>query len=88
AQAIVGALGKGSIQIDSNAADLHEAKLLRLDVTKARTQLGWRPVWDFDKTIAQTADWYGAWANGADVADLCKTQIAEFEADLATKAEW
>ncbi len=37
---------------------LHEAALLHLDCTKARAQLGWRPVWDAPTALARTARWY------------------------------
>jgi CDP-glucose 4,6-dehydratase len=39
----------------------HEATLLYLDNSKARTLLGWEPVWDFDETVRRTAEWYRAW---------------------------
>jgi CDP-glucose 4,6-dehydratase len=38
----------------------HEARLLYLDASKARGELGWAPVWDFAQTLAATADWYRA----------------------------
>jgi CDP-glucose 4,6-dehydratase len=36
----------------------HEATLLKLDCSKARTLLGWRPVWDFAELAKHTAEWY------------------------------
>lgn len=39
----------------------HEATLLYLDNSKARTLLDWEPVWDIDETIWRTAAWYRAW---------------------------
>lgn len=36
----------------------HEANLLKLDISKIRTRLGWRPVWDSATTFARTAEWY------------------------------
>jgi CDP-glucose 4,6-dehydratase len=36
----------------------HEAKLLKLDSSKARNLLRWRPVWNFEKTIDVTVNWY------------------------------
>lgn len=36
----------------------HEAPWLALDCTKARTRLGWRPVWGIQTTLARTARWY------------------------------
>lgn len=37
---------------------LHEAKLLMLDSAKARTCLGWKPVWEVSEAAAKTASWY------------------------------
>lgn len=36
----------------------HEAGLLKLDSARARTLLGWRPVWNAGETFAATASWY------------------------------
>ncbi len=36
----------------------HEAGMLRLDCSKARTQLQWFPVWAGKETIVKTAEWY------------------------------
>lgn len=36
----------------------HEANLLYLDSAKAKSELGWKPVWNFDKTLAVTSQWY------------------------------
>ena len=37
---------------------LHEAGLLKLDCSKARHELGWRPVWGSSRTFAKTVSWY------------------------------
>ena len=44
--------------IQSDAAKLHEAKLLTLDSTKARAQLGWQSVWNGETTFSKTIQWY------------------------------
>lgn len=36
----------------------HEAGLLQLDSAKAKMHLGWRPVWNLERAIHHTADWY------------------------------
>ena len=36
----------------------HEAGLLHLDSAKAKMHLGWHPVWDLEKTLRHTANWY------------------------------
>lgn len=47
-----------NIVIDQDPNQPHEATLLKLDSTKARTKLNWRPVWDKDQTLNKTAVWY------------------------------
>jgi CDP-glucose 4,6-dehydratase len=36
----------------------HEAGLLHLDCAKARSKMGWAPVWNWTDSVAVTADWY------------------------------
>ena len=48
--------GQWDDQSDPHA--LHEAKLLNLATDKAHHLLGWSPAWGFEKTIAQTVNWY------------------------------
>ncbi|WP_420587375.1 CDP-glucose 4,6-dehydratase [Ruegeria sp.] len=79
ANAIVAALGQGRIKTDPNAATVHEATMLRLDVSKARTGLGWYPALSFEDTVAFTADWYAGWSRGELAAELCRTQISAYE---------
>jgi CDP-glucose 4,6-dehydratase len=39
-------------------AALHEASLLTLDSSKAREQLGWKPVWNAAQAVQMSAAWY------------------------------
>ena len=55
-----------------------EAKLLRLDSRKAHKVLGWKPRWDFGRTIAATAEWYKTVAGGADVRLVTDLQIDSY----------
>jgi CDP-glucose 4,6-dehydratase len=57
AQAVIDTWGEGSIECVPGEA-FHESMLLQLDCTKARRQLGWRPVLDFAETIKLTTEWY------------------------------
>jgi CDP-glucose 4,6-dehydratase len=54
------------------AAQPHEAGLLSLDVAKAARELGWRPVWDVEKAVDVTVEWYLRWSGAADGADLLR----------------
>ncbi len=82
AEAVVAALGRGRIVIDDQGASLHEAKILRLDCTKARVELGWQPVLRFADCVRLTAAWYAGWAAGRPAAELCREQILTCEGIL------
>jgi CDP-glucose 4,6-dehydratase len=43
---------------EESAKQFHEAKILKLDCSKAYQQLEWKPVWNMDKTIEHTVNWY------------------------------
>ncbi|UCD51149.1 MAG: CDP-glucose 4,6-dehydratase [Phycisphaerales bacterium] len=53
-------------QIDATAGQLHEAGMLKLDCSKARTRLRWAPVWDGKTAVEKTVLWYrGFYESGA-----------------------
>jgi CDP-glucose 4,6-dehydratase len=64
----------------------HEAALLRLDCTKARTELGWRPVLGLSRALAMTASWYREAASGS-AAQVTDRQIADYERLLISQEE-
>ena len=44
--------------LSSSTSEPHEAGLLKLDCSKARSRLNWKPVWDINKTVSVTTQWY------------------------------
>jgi len=64
----------------------HEASKLNLAIEKAFHLLQWQPVWNFEETIARTAEWYLGEADGNDPANLTCQQIASYQSAAATKA--
>lgn len=50
-------LGKGEYEVQEDYSK-HEANILKLDTTKAKSLLGWRPRLDFNENIEFTAAWY------------------------------
>ncbi len=74
---VVDKYGKGELKDVSNPNDLHEAKLLMLDISKARYELGWNPKLNIDKTIELTVDWYLK-ENNNDIHRVCVEQICKF----------
>lgn len=66
------------------AAPPYEAIELALNCDKAHRRLRWRPVWDFDQTVANSVGWYRQWHGGhGDLAALTLGQIAAYEAAAA-----
>ena len=55
---IVECWGSGKWQDVSAPNDLHEAKLLQLDITKAREELKWEPVLAAEESVSMAVDWY------------------------------
>ncbi|SFL41913.1 CDP-glucose 4,6-dehydratase [Halanaerobium salsuginis] len=55
---LVNKWGSGKWIDTSNNNELHEAKLLKLDISKARHHLNWEPKLSFDQTIDLVVDWY------------------------------
>jgi CDP-glucose 4,6-dehydratase len=67
--------------------NLHEANLLYLDSAKARSKLGWQPVWGLDLTLEKTAQWYRAWSVNQEV--ISREQLTDYvEAASNAKIEW
>ena len=56
----------------------HEAGLLHLDCSKARTKLNWTPQLDFQHSLDMTAKWYQATLQDEDIVAYTKEQITTF----------
>jgi CDP-glucose 4,6-dehydratase len=56
----------------------HEAHNLRLDSSKARMRLGWRPRWCLVKALEKTVAWDAAWRQGEDIRAVSLAQIADY----------
>ncbi|MBI2514259.1 MAG: CDP-glucose 4,6-dehydratase [Opitutae bacterium] len=80
----------GRAEERSEPGAVHEAAQLGLDVERARRVLGWRPVWDFETTIAHTAAWYREVAAEPSAAGTAtRRQIDEYvEAARSNRVEW
>jgi CDP-glucose 4,6-dehydratase len=57
----------------------HEAGLLALDATRARTELNWHDRLDFDSAVSWTVDWYKSVSLGEQPLELTQKQISDFE---------
>ncbi len=64
----------------------HEAGLLRLDSTKARSLLGWTPVLSLETALEWIVDWHRSSAAG-DPRAVTRAQIAEYRALVETRPD-
>ena len=57
----------------------HEAHYLKLDISKARSLLGWAPRWRLEPALSQTANWYKNCCDKRGVRELTVEQIALYQ---------
>ena len=70
-----------SWKLDSNSSP-HEAGFLKLDISKAKSKLGWSPVWGLSQTLEKIISWHQAWLNKEDMQVICLTEIKEYTRDM------
>jgi CDP-glucose 4,6-dehydratase len=79
AQRLAAQWGPGArVEMPESGNHPHEASQLRLDITRARTELGWQPRWSLDDALAHTVAWHRAWWAGDDMAAASRAQIAAY----------
>jgi CDP-glucose 4,6-dehydratase len=78
AQRVASLWGNGAVVERAENPDWHEAGLLRLDSTQARTELGWAPRWSLQQALEHTVAWQQAWLRGDDMQAVCRGQIAMY----------
>jgi len=69
--------GDASYEIDKGEHP-HEAHYLKLDCSKAKTEMGWHPRWSLEKAIDSIIDWTKAYKENEDLREKCLKQIEEY----------
>lgn len=57
----------------------HEARYLKLDCSKARERLGWKPVWNLRESLKQIVRWQHAFLDKKDMFEFSINVIEEYE---------
>ncbi len=79
AEAVAGLWGDAAqVDFPHGGQHPHEAGLLRLDITRARNELGWHPRWTLQTALRGTVGWHKSWLLGADMAAVTLAQIEEY----------
>jgi CDP-glucose 4,6-dehydratase len=77
--------GRDAAYVVDDREHPHEANYLKLDCSKARAELGWRPRWDLETTISRIVEWTLAYQEGRDLREVCLGQIADYEKVFRSK---
>jgi CDP-glucose 4,6-dehydratase len=56
----------------------HEAHYLKLDCSKAKTELRWHPRWGLEKSLHSVIEWTKAFKEKRDLRKMCFQQIEEY----------
>lgn len=67
--------------IDKYDGGPHEAGYLKLNCSKIKSELGWKPVWNIDNAMDKLCEWYAAYANDKNVIEVTKMQILQYLQD-------
>ncbi|NTV52570.1 MAG: CDP-glucose 4,6-dehydratase [Candidatus Firestonebacteria bacterium] len=69
--------GKGRYAVSGDVQP-HEAHLLKLDTSKARSGLGWKPLLNIQRALQAAGEWYRAYYDGRDMTSFTLGQIEAY----------
>jgi CDP-glucose 4,6-dehydratase len=69
-------LGKGTYSVKE--PDKHETAVLKLDASKAKKLLGWKPLLGIPEALKWTLGWYADYYSGKDAETLTTNQIEQY----------
>lgn len=64
-------------QVDTSAQP-HEARLLKLDCSKAISALSWKPRWGLEIAMANTCEWYSSCFAERSMDEISQSQITQY----------
>ena len=64
--------------IDKYDGGPHEANFLKLDCSKLKNTLGWKPGWNVETTMEKIAEWSKVYFEGGDIEECMRQQIESF----------
>ncbi|MDO8948628.1 MAG: CDP-glucose 4,6-dehydratase [Desulfocapsaceae bacterium] len=67
--------GEGAVWVLDGGDHPHEAHYLKLDCSKAKARLAWKPRWHLEDTLSAIIDWHRAYLKGKDMRDVTMRQI-------------
>ena len=71
--------GEGMSWVNQYDGGPHEANFLKLDCSKLKAVIGWKPVWDVRRAVEETVTWSKAWLNGENMDLYMEKQILDYQ---------
>lgn len=70
----------GNIQRVDKAEEnaVHEANFLKLDCSKIKAKLNWKPCWHVNEAVEKTVEWSQAWLNNQSISLCMEQQIKKY----------
>lgn len=56
----------------------HEASFLKLDCSKIKSELNWKPKWNVDMAVEKTVEWVKVYSNNESIEECVNLQIKEY----------
>lgn len=81
-QALCKKWGNGAGYFIDDGDHPHEAHYLKLDCSKARARLDWRPRWSLSTALDAIVDWTKRYRQGDNLRQVCREQIEKYEITL------
>jgi CDP-glucose 4,6-dehydratase len=71
--------GLGAVWVVDKGAHPHEANYLKLDISKARNRVNWRPVLNLGEALELIIEWAQKVGAGVDARGLTLRQINDYQ---------
>ena len=81
------AWGRGARWTRDESVQPHEARYLKLDISKAQARLRWHPRWTLAEALERIVAWHRAWLSGADMHAYCHTELERFAGALPSSSQ-
>lgn len=81
------AWGHGARWIRDESVQPHEARYLKLDISKAQARLRWHPRWTLAEALERIVAWHRAWLSGADMHAYCHIELERFAGALPSSLQ-
>lgn len=62
----------------------HEAKYLKLDISKAKFKLNWEPTWRLEDTLGRIVTWHKSWLLNVNMHSVCIKEIEDYMVSMGS----